>query len=372
MCYCIGSQSTLINIDRCMVCWYSTVEESKALQECMHEKVKEMQDPQTWRELLGRCIADTSERQRIAEFLGVAPITLTRWVSGESTPRPANLRKLLVALPQHRERLLALIQEEYPGFSAATQDEPPPGEFPAIPSEFYSRVLYTVTSTPKDILFRSLSDMILQQALKHLDPGRLGMAIIMARCMPPSRENKVRSLRESVGRGSTPWGENLEQQAIFLGAESLTGYAVMSLHLVVNQNLHDERMQAAGYRGQWEESAAATPIKRCGGVAGSLLVSSTQPDYFVPARCTLVEEYAALLALAFDCEDFYEPQRIELGLVPSEQEQRAYFSGFQQRVLQLMKEATREKHPMTYSQAEQQVWQQIEEELLRVSYQGVG
>ena len=163
----------------------------------------------------------------------------------------------------------------------------------------------------------------------------------------------------------------MEQQSILLGVESLTGYAVMSLQLMVNQNLREKRIYVAGYRGQWEESAASTPIKRCGGVAGSLLVSSTQPDYFVPARCMLVEQYAALLASAFACEDFYEPQLIELGLVPSAQEQRPYFSGFQQRVLQLMKEAAREQRPMTYSQAEQQVWQQIEEELLRVSYQGL-
>jgi hypothetical protein len=264
-----------------------------------------------------------------------------------------------------------LIQKEYPDFSATIRDEATSIELAVIPAEFYNRVLYTIASTSKDVLFRLLTDMILQQALKHLDPNRLGMAIIVARCMPPSGENKVRSLRESVGRGSPPWGDNLEQQSILLGAESLTGYAVMSLHLAVNQNLRDERMHAVGYRGQWEESAAATPIKRCGGVAGGLLVSSTQPDYFVPARCMLVEQYAALLALAFHCEDFYEPERIELGLVPSAQEQRSYFSGFQQRVLQLMREATREQRPMPYNQAEQIVWQQIEEELLRVSYHEV-
>jgi hypothetical protein len=57
--------------------------------------------------------------------------------------------------------------------------------------------------------------------------------------------------------------------------------------------------------------------------------------------------------------------------VPPAQEQRAYFSGFQQRILQIMKDATREHHPINYSQAEQIVWQQIEEELLQVSYHGV-
>lgn len=326
-----------------------------------------MQTLQTWRELLGRCIQTPPERQRIADVLGVAPITLTRWVSGEVNPRPQYLRKLLVALPQYRVRLLALIEEEYPNFSASIQDEPVQQALTVIPSEFYSLVLHTIASVPKDVLFQSVSDMLLEQALKHLDPDRLGMAIIVSRCMPPSRQDKVRTLREIVGRGSPPWGSNLEQHAILLGAESLAGYAVMFGRQQVNENLRDEHSMAAGYRGPWEESAAATPIMHCGSISGSFLISSTQPHYFAPARCTLIEQYADLLALAFAPDDFYDPQRIELSLVPPAEAQKLHFSGFQQRVLQLMRAAMQDQHPITYSQAEQLAWQQIEEELLRAA-----
>ena len=329
-----------------------------------------MQTFQTWRDLLGRCIQDPSERQRIAEMLGISPVTLTRWVSRDSNPRQPNLRKLLVALPDYRERLIALIEEEFPGFSNEVQGDAVQGEVKAIPSEFYSRVLHTLTSTPKNLLFQLLCDMLLEQAIKHLDPDRLGMAIIVARCMPPSQGNKVRSLRESAGRGSSPWRNDLEQQAILLGAESLVGHAVMSCHLEVNQNLRDEHSWAPGYRGPWEESAAAAAIMRCGGIAGCLLVSSTQPQHFAPARCTLVSQYAELLALVFAAEDFYDPQDIELGLLPPAEVQRPHFSGFQQRILQLMSGgAAGEQRPITYQQAEQLAWQQIEEELLRASLQ---
>lgn len=331
-----------------------------------------MQTLQTWRDLLGRCIQDPSERQRIANMLGVSPITLTRWVSRDSNPRLPNLRKLLLALPEYRERLIALIEDEFPAFSAVVRDEAVQSEVMVIPSEFYSRVLHTLTGTPKNLLFQVFCDMLLEQALKHLDPDRLGMAIIVARCMSPSQEHKVRSLRESVGRGSSPWRNDLEQQAILLGAESLAGHAVMSCHLEVNQNLRDEHSLAPGYRGFWEESAAAAPIMRCGGIAGCLLVSSTQPKHFVPARCTLIEEYAELLALAFAPEDFYDPQDIELGLLPPAEAQLAHISGFQHRVLQLISGgAAGEQRLITYQQAEQLVWQQIEAELLRAFLQRI-
>src|SRR5205085_8873280 len=95
-----------------------------------------------------------------------------------------------------------------------------------IPSEFYGRVFSARSATNETLHFWSISNLILQQALGQLDPDRLGMAITVVRCMPPSNGNKVRSLRESVGQGTPPWNGDLEQQAMFLGAESLAGYAV--------------------------------------------------------------------------------------------------------------------------------------------------
>jgi len=74
-----------------------------------------MQGLASWRELLGKIIADSQERQRIANKLGVNPITLTRWVSNKSKPRPQNLRQLLDALPEYHSRMLELIAIEFEG-----------------------------------------------------------------------------------------------------------------------------------------------------------------------------------------------------------------------------------------------------------------
>jgi hypothetical protein len=325
-----------------------------------------MQEPPTWRDFLASIIQDSQERQRVANELGVNPVTLTRWVNKEATPRSQSLHRLLKAFPQHRKVLLELLAVEFEGFATETEEALTDASPQEIPREFYVRVLRTCATIPKELRFSSLCDLILQQALEQLDPQRLGLAVIIARCMPPSHEGKIRSLRESIGRGTPPWGSNLEQQAVLLGAESLAGHAVISGHLVVNQNLTDGQGLSPGYRGVWEESAAAAPIMLEGNVAGCLLVSSTQPNYFLPFQQTLIQDYAELSALAFRSEEFYEIQQIELGLVPLQEVQQAYLAVFRQRLTETVIQAARQQQPLTIIQAEQLVWQQFEEELLRL------
>ncbi|HEX9132148.1 MAG TPA: GAF domain-containing protein [Ktedonobacteraceae bacterium] len=320
-----------------------------------------MQELTTWRDLLGIVIQDPQERRRIANELGVNPVTLTRWVNKEASPRPQSLQRLLKVLPQHRKALLELVANEFEGFATDAEDS-----LHMIPSEFYIRVLHTLATIPQVLRFSSLCDLILQQALEQLDPQRLGLAIIVVRCMLPSQEGKIRSLRESVGRGTHPWEGKLDQQAILLGAESLAGHAVTLGHPVANQNLSESKSLSPGYHGQWEESAAAAPIMLEGNVAGCLLVSSTKPNYFLPSRQTLIESYADLIALAFEPWEFYEAKYIELGLVPFQEVQQAYLAGFRQRLTETMLQAARNHHPLTIDHAEQVVWQQFEEELLRL------
>ncbi len=321
-----------------------------------------MHEAETWRELLRSSIENVYERQRIASELGINPATLMRWANGESAPRPEKLRRLIDALPQQRERLIELLGREFEGFSAMMQDEERQGESTVIPSEFYARVLHTRSNTLQSLLLPLLCDLILQQALEQLDPDRQGMAIMVSTCMPPSTSRKVRSLRERFGRGTPPWRRDLAQQAIFLGVESLAGYVIGSMHLEVNQNLRDVQSRSPGYRGPWEESAAAVPIMSMGKVAGSLLVSSTQSNYFLPARCEIIESYAKLIALAFAPEDFYELEQIELSFLPPYEAQQPYLSGFQKRVIALV-----QQHAMPFIEAEQTAWQQIEAELLQYS-----
>jgi len=341
--------------------------EEEATTAYFSEEIERMHEVTSWRELLSRCIADTGERQRVASELGVRPITLTRWATNESDPRPQNLHRLLTALPQNRDSLITLIEEEFPGFGAALGSGTSDGvqAVPAIiPGEFYMRVLQTRATLPRTLRYSVLCDLILQQALKHLDPERSGVGISIARCLPPQAENNVHSLLADMGRGNPPWERNMEQDIMLLGAESLGGYAVMSGRLVAIQELQASINLFPASLGKWEQSAAAAPISLGGHIAGSLIVSSAQPNFFPTVQQSLVGNYADLIALALEPEQFYDPTHIELRVLPPQAIQKVFIASFRQRLLDTMKRAQKSEQQINLIQAEQLVWQQIEEELL--------
>jgi hypothetical protein len=99
-----------------------------------------------------------------------------------------------------------------------------------------------------------------------------------------------------------------------------------------------------------------------------LLFSSTQPAQFrSEGRRSLSKDYAQLLAQVFPPDEFFELTQIQLWEMPPPHIQDKTLATFQQRVNILMKEAYTMQQGLTRSQIEQQVWQEIEEELLEIS-----
>ena len=330
------------------------------------DKVNNMQEARTWRELLADIIRDGKEKQRLIEELGITSITLTRWVNGESDPRPQNLRRLISVLPQYREQLRVLLKEEN-DFSeeAAPEARQLTKE---IPSEFYARLLQARASTSENLRFWSTCHLILQQALEQLDPERLGMSLWVVGCMPPSGPyNKVRSLRESVGLGTPPWPSNLEQTAVFLGAESLACNVVTLCRPIIVQDIEQECLTMSAGWVEYERSTAVYPILYAGRVAGVLLVSSTQKNYFLSQVNTdLIQRYADLVALAFDPQEFYALEQFALSIMPPPEEQKASFAKFRHLVSQTMRDAAQKNQLLSNTQADLLVWQRLEDELLKI------
>lgn len=325
-----------------------------------------MDQPDSWRALLGtRINKDPQERQRIASALGINPMTLLRWASGATIPRSQNLRQLLKTLPTTEHPLWReLIANEFPEFAESETWPELENDFAEIPSEFYARVINTYAITPINRRFWAISNLVLQQVLAQLDSNIVGMSISVAQCMPPNgAERKIRSLRELAGQGTPPWPANLEPQMMFLGIESLAGYATTLGHQLAI-NFPDQSLRAPVRWLQWEQSAIACPLIQEERVAGCLLASSTQPDYFSPSRQALFQKYAELLLLAFVPEAFYPLGDLMLQPMPSLEVQQAHFSLARQRVSTVLLEAVKERHPISIMEAEQMVWQGIEEELL--------
>ncbi|GHO43121.1 hypothetical protein [Ktedonospora formicarum] len=145
-----------------------------------------MTESANWREVLGRIIQDTHQRQRIANALDINPVTLTRWANNTSTPRTQNLRQLLQALPEHSAAFMESLPDEV---SKPFQDpEMMSVEVDTITISplFYSRLVNAHCNLPSILRFSSLCDMILQQIIKHLDPHRVGLELTVVKCMPPS------------------------------------------------------------------------------------------------------------------------------------------------------------------------------------------
>jgi transcriptional regulator with XRE-family HTH domain len=319
-----------------------------------------VQDSLTWRELLGKIIRDPQEKQIIASESGISPLTLTRWVSGESTPRPQNLRHLLLALPEHRKRFLELMSGEFGLLLPESLNVDEPQE---ISAHFYAWVLKMYVTLSPVLRFNTICDAVLQEALRQFNPDYVGMEVTVARCMPPSYDGKVRSLCECIGCGTSPWNRGLEQRILFLGSETLAGYAVAAGRPVAIQNRQDGENLFPARWIDWEESALAYPIMRADRVAGCLLISCTQPNYFLSsAQRSLIQQYAELLSIAFDADSFYELHAIKLGYMPPFEQQRSYISSFYQRITKVVNETH-----VSMPEAELQVWQQIEQELLQAS-----
>ncbi len=283
-------------------------------------------------------------------------------MQGTSTPRSQHLRRLLSALPHYRDQLFDLISREDESAlagagSAAFEEED------EIPSEFYARVFNAYAMTPQAQRSWSVTNLILQQALAQLDPHQTGMAITVVQCMSPSVDGKVNSLRERTGYGTSPWSMNLEPYAVFLGAESLAGYVASSCYPRVLQNSNEHQGIIPAHWVEWERSAAVYPIARGGKVAGCLLVSCTEPNYFSSTRQKLIQQYADLLVLVFELPEFYDLSQINLRVMPNYQRQAQYLSNFRQRVAECMTTELRKGHPLDLKQAEILIWQELEQEL---------
>lgn len=318
-----------------------------------------LEEAQNWRELLGELTHIPRERQRIAHELGITPITITRWVNNEADPRPQNVRHLLDILPEHRDFLLESIEEEFPNIANTERTEHAGGD---IPSEFYARVFNARTTTTESLRFWSICNLILQEALGQLDPERLGLVITVVQCFVSSRSKKIRSLRETLEQGTFPWSRNKEQKGMYLGAESLAGYCISTARPQAIQNLKDESNLLPAHQADNEVSAATHPIMFSGRIAGCVLISSTQPNYFLsPLRLSLISKYANLIAVAFDPADFYKEEEIALLPMPLHNLQARYFANFRNRVTDAML-----KLHLSNIEAEQFVWEELEEELLQV------
>jgi hypothetical protein len=324
-----------------------------------------MGETETWRELLGEIISDEQEKQRLVETLKINPVTIMRWVAGPHNPRPDKLQQLLRALPDYRIRLLELLKRDFPNFKLELTT--PEMRQPEISSEFYDELMHIYSTTLPAQARISIREKLLEQVRDHLDAAGHGLIVLLLQCVKPRAYKKVRSLRKLFGRGSgASWQEMVEKQPSFVGIETQVGDAVVhGRYMVVCDREEQIRLYPDQYRG-FGESVIACPIMFGDGVAGCLLAVSILDSFFTSSRIELIRAYADLASLGFDeQEDFYPLRDLDLGVMPYPHFQKPHLETFSLRVSQLMQQAQRNGELIRRPDAEEQVWQEIEETLLQ-------
>jgi hypothetical protein len=323
------------------------------------------QEPATWQELLGRLITNPQERAHLATAVRVNPITLQRWTRGTSRPRIENIRMLIQNVPKDAySPLMHLLVNDFPELLRDDVSEKCASQ--EIPVKFYAHALSNLALTPRLFYRQSMQDLVLQQALRHLDPDQQGLSITLAVCVSPRREHKVRSLREVGGLATPPWSRTQEERPMFLGSESLVGYAVTHGHACVINSRKEKTLLSVQWT-EYEESAAAFPILLHARIVGGLIVSSAHEHFFTQPRLAAIENYAHLAACIFELEESFDFNEIALGIMPPYVSQRPYFVGYNQRVFQKLVEANAAGQQITMEQARQVVWQDLEDVLLQIS-----
>jgi hypothetical protein len=332
-------------------------------------------EPQTWRQLLALRISDHDERRCIAQLAGVDEVTLKRYAEGKTKRiRPHMLRPLVAAWPSSEWPLMTrLILEEFPDFVPGEQLEASSlnglkaTEAPdSILLDVYQRATRAYATTPLSLRFWVISNLVLGAALEQLDPGPhpVGVEVVLVQCMRCIHSETVGCLRETCLLGTPPWRTG-QITPLFLGAESLSGYAVTSARPALCQNLRTNPAFLPVRVEAYEESAVAYPLLQGERVGGCLLVAAAQADFFTPPRLQLVNTYADLVVLALQDEQFYDKQAIQLRTMPAIDVQQVHFASFRKRVNEMISAPDRKVANIV--EAEQMVWSQLAEELMSLN-----
>jgi hypothetical protein len=146
-----------------------------------------------------------------------------------------------------------------------------------------------------------------------------------------------------------------------LGSESLAGQALSSYRLLTQEGSAEQQIVVASDRSACV-STAACPIEQAHRIAGCLLVFSVRAGYFNQARLALIRNYANLLALAFEPDEFYDWPQLKLRVMPPGEVQGRSFAQFHRRVADVLAASIQREQLVNVMQAELQVWSQLEEE----------
>jgi|GEM_PF-2557486 len=323
-----------------------------------------MNDTACWRDVLATLIKERRAREQLAQQIGVNPVTLARWIQEGSHPRPESLGRLLNAVPAaYADPLRTSIAQEFPTLapSLSHSTKEPASE---LPSSFYRQLFKLLADYCVPTPHIAITDFVLTELIKLMKVEEEGLILVMLQCLAPRQPPFVRSLVTTCRAATSNWPREMLQDIAFFGAESLSGYVVSRGHgNVVPDYEHLEPLLPLS-RVDPLRTVAVYPIRRGGKTAGSLAAASILPHTLTPERQHLLEQATDALSVAFTEQDFYATEYIRLAVMPTYEEQRPLLANFRERVTQLSMQLRRQGQTLYIHEAETQVYQQLERELM--------
>lgn len=255
---------------------------------------------------------DRASITRLARLLDVTEHTVYRWMNGTSLPQQAHLKRLPNVLPEHRNKLIQIIEQMFPGLQETeilSNRE--------IQKDIYQRIVNIVAANDEeDLRLWYAIQALFDNMLFQFDPDLHGLAVTYAKLSPKRDDDTVHSLREFEMRGHAPWPSQTATARAFLGSTSLAGQAAMLQRWQVWHGEPDARIPVQ--IDKFEHSACAAPLIRGRTIAGVLLVSSIYPGFFADIKkCEMIDEYARLLAIAVPPDSFQSIYRLNLHIMPT-------------------------------------------------------
>jgi hypothetical protein len=290
---------------------------------------------------------------RLARALDVTEHTVYRWMNGTSLPQQTYLKRLPNVLPEHRNTLMHIIEQMFPGLL-----ETETINHREIQKDIYQRIVNIVAANDEEDLrlwyaIQALFDNILLQ----FDPDFHGLAVTYAKLSSVRADGNIHSLREFEMRGHAPWPSHTAAARAFLGSTSLAGRAATLQRWQVWHGEPDGRIPVQ--IDKFEHSACAAPLIRGRTIAGVLLVSSIYPDFFADIkRCEMIDEYARLLSIAVPPGDFQSIYHLNLHMMPPLEWQQARLNEIY--IDSILKYVT--LHNLSRAEAELRAERDIEEE----------
>ena len=267
---------------------------------------------EAWRAILARCIEDPKEKRRIANLIGIlSSRTLDRWAEGVSTPKNSQvIRKLSQVVSTSQQELDEALRTAFPdAFIPSRLNEPlshlqNPITERGIPTEFVFRVLNAYSTIPLSLQHWTITNLVLEQMIHHLDPDSTGMGVVLARYIQTT-------IQIIDGGGNNLWDtRQLVSPKICVTELDATKSVIKTGIPQFIQVMPSNPLRELGELDlflHWQEikSLAIYPIQRCSQVAGALLICARWEDFFTNLRRKLIHGYAELYSLAFRDQDFH-------------------------------------------------------------------